>query len=786
MRIRLLILLACLCLPFTVGADTSAPMVTTVTGEVFDAETGQPLTNVNVYLQGTQIGTSTDTEGFFFLRTGLSHKATLVVSCVGYQRQRFPLQPGQSAGIAVVLKPNAQSLSDVLVTPGENPAIALMQQVRRHRRMNERSDPSIGQQHLQVCLSDIRAKHLKRHIWRSMRQAMLAAEDSSLLLPLYARTVSGGQTSEQVALLSATDWQQLLSDFDVSPSFYHNTIPFYTATLISPLATDGGTYYRYYLADSISEGGKAYQVDFRTKNPFYPTFNGTMLIDSASYALRSIEAEVPTEVNLNYLHHLRIAQQFAPAGGDSARCYCKQGEQITVSLDFAVKGDSSHIFPSVLLMQRTAFSDTAVSVSEVLPDTFLAAIDTAAASPLFKAVSIAAYTLSTGYFPTDTYVEFGHLSELIRINHYEKVRLGFPLRTTAKLSNTVCLEAYAAYAFGDRAWKGAGYVHLNLPAARRHILSFRYADEYVPSDRTEFTRLHKENSAWCNDLNFTGHLTHFFYKGKNLHYTDVRRREFSVYTEDDWTDNIETRLNIRAGESGYGEPTREYTSQPTYRYASLGATVRIGWNEKKIDRYFQRIHVHNELPVLFLYGEAGSVEQAGIDGYNLYGKLSLMLRHTLSLGAGGRLDYTVEAGAQFGRTPYNMLHLFAGHQSYSFDAFRFTLMNTGCYAADRYVQLHADWNGRGVLFNLIPGIRYLRLRELVSFKLAYGAFSSNRLLPAAIENPYTDLRIPYIEAAVGIGNILRIGDLYSVFRLTHHADFDAPWWSLRFRLHIEP
>ena len=133
-----------------------------------------------------------------------------------------------------------------------------------------------------------------------------------------------------------------------------------------------------------------------------------------------------------------------------------------------------------------------------------------------------------------------------------------------------------------------------------------------------------------------------------------------------------------------------------------------------------------------------------------------------------------------------MLHLFAGNQSYSFDAFRFTLMNTGCYAADRYVQLHADWNGRGVLFNLIPGIRYLRLRELVSFKLAYGAFSSNRLLPAAIENPYTDLRIPYVEAAVGIGNILRIGDLYSVFRLTHHADFDAPWWSLRFRLHIEP
>ena len=36
---------------------------TIVVGEVYDAGSGEPLPNVNIYLQGTQIGTSTNTEG---------------------------------------------------------------------------------------------------------------------------------------------------------------------------------------------------------------------------------------------------------------------------------------------------------------------------------------------------------------------------------------------------------------------------------------------------------------------------------------------------------------------------------------------------------------------------------------------------------------------------------------------------------------------------------------------------------------------------------------------------
>ena len=66
---------------------------TIVVGEVYDANTGEPLSNVNVYLQGTQSGTSTNSEGLFMLREDMDRSRTMVVSAVGYHTERFKIEP---------------------------------------------------------------------------------------------------------------------------------------------------------------------------------------------------------------------------------------------------------------------------------------------------------------------------------------------------------------------------------------------------------------------------------------------------------------------------------------------------------------------------------------------------------------------------------------------------------------------------------------------------------------------------------------------------------------------
>ena len=161
---------------------------TIIVGEVYDGLTGEPLPNVNVYLQGTKAGTTTNAEGLFLLRTRTDRKHTLVVSAVGYRTERFTVLPGQQAGIEVALKEKVGSIGEVMVLPGENPAIALMQEVRRRRQENG-SAAYTGQadRETRLYVSDIDSRHLRRALWKSLQKGMITSEDSTYLLPLYRR-----------------------------------------------------------------------------------------------------------------------------------------------------------------------------------------------------------------------------------------------------------------------------------------------------------------------------------------------------------------------------------------------------------------------------------------------------------------------------------------------------------------------------------------------------------------------------------------------------------------------
>ena len=764
---------------------------TTIVGEIYDSQSGEPLPNVSVYIPGTQIGTTTTAEGVFLLRCDLERSARVTVSSIGYKTTHFKIEPGQSAGIDIPLQEKNTQLEDVFVLPGENMALPLLERVRRNNanvnvNANANVNVNVNENANQLTetklyLSDIEAKHLKRHLWQSLQAGMIAQSDSTYLLPLYRQKTVNGVKESQTVMMAETDYEILLSGMDETVNFYKNIIPIYNTSFLSPLAGDGNTFYRYYLVDSVATAqGKTYQVDFKTRNPYYKTFDGQMWIDSASATLVAIEANVPRQVSANYLHQMRIEQHF------DSLSHGVSSEYRSMLLDFAIKADSSHFFPTVLIEHRKRRTVSNVDVNEDVDEGVDSLMAKVADSPIMRTARFFAYVIQNAYIPTGTKVEIGNVSEIIHVNNQEQVRLGLPLRTSPTLWKNVCLEAYAAYGIGDHAWKGMGTVHWNMPTLRRNMLRLRYADEYVYSEVSDFDRLMRENAVWSPQMGITTAMIKGLYKGSYTYNSAVRNREIRLDWESDWTDHLETQTRVSIGRMGYGEPTRNYNAQPSFRYGKLSAVFRLSWNEKKVDLYCRRVHIYNHLPVLYLGGEIGSVHMDGEEGEHVYGKLNVMLRHHQPLGAGGQLDYMIEAGIILGAVPFPMLNIFDGNQSYAYDPYRFTLMHNYQYAADRYMLMHVDWNGGGCLFNLIPGIRVLRLRELVSFKMAYGGLSGkhNELL-AFPDGRLNNLTTPYVEIGVGIGNILRIADLMSVWRLTHRDDPGAPNWSMRFRFHID-
>lgn len=785
-RLYLIIILMTVLVLNTIAQETI------IVGEVYDANTGQGLENVNVYFQGTHIGTTTNSEGLFVLRCQLDHARWMVISAVGYHNERHKIEPHTQAGIEVALREKVGNLGEVFVSPGENPALGWMEKIRARRQSNVNLNGEQESSMTSLWVSDIDSKQLQRRLWKRLEDGIMQL-DSTYLLPLYWRNQLGDSVTERAALLTETDYAILLSGLPNQYNFYDNNVSVFNASMLSPLAAAGNTYYHYYLVDSTKvDGCKEYLFHFKTKNPFYATFNGEMRIDSATCALRYIRARVPKENSVNYLRELEIEQSFSQDNR-------VLNEDVRILMDFAIKADSSKLFPTLLLRRNVTMSKGSETTPHYELTTnkadeelnILPALDSLNNTFLFKTAKMVAYAIQTGCIPTSKYVEIGKMHHIFRLNPQEGLRVGLPLRTTEDLWKNLCLEGMLSYATGDRAWKGFGQINIAFPTVRRHHMYLKYSDEYVYSDVDDFGEYLRENIVYNRQINMVTRLLQGVPFNEEYYYnTMVRRQEGRVHFENDWNQYLETQCYLKVGEQGYGLATRDYGSQPTIFYATLGASARLSFGERKVDWYFQRRHVYNHKPVIYIGGELGSYQLENMNSYRMHGKLQIMLRHNLNLGMGGELNYRVQAGMVFGNVPYPLLYHFAGNQTHTFDPDRFSLMNTYQYAADKYLSLHAHWNGKGVLFNMIPGVRYARLRELLEFKIAWGGLRNEHkdilAFPTLDKSNYEMLtapRVPYVELGAGIGNILRIGEIYGVFRVTH-LDAPTPWWAVRFRLHL--
>lgn len=725
---------------------------TYIVGTVSDALTGEAIPNATIVFRGTKVGTSTQSDGWFYLHVNLQVKATLKVSAIGYRTETYTIEPGQDVGLDIMLQEKQEALSEVVVLPGANPALALMDSVRKYRRLHQATQPIASTVQDEGYLSRITSKHLSRRIWRTMQSAMELQADSTYLLPLPEELYGG---------VSA----QLPEHIDL----YASTIAFGEVSLLSPTANSGGAYYSYYLIDSLSSP-KRYVVDFRPKNGFDALLTGSMTIDSATYAIGDVRASIAPSANINYLSAMQYERN------DST-------QRLTAVLDFASRLDSSHIFPS-LLIRRTGI--LAPATADISKEDAPAAIaqdsvpHSTLSTPLLNIATFLAKTIHTGYIPTGTCVDIGRLVEVISYSSYEGLHIGLPLRTNAKLIPNVSLEGYVAYGLRDRGVKYLAKMQVILPTERRNVMSVSWWDHYADEDVSSFDALVRENTIAYGAMPFTMHVFRSaFYRPETAACNAVRNREFRWSIDSDWrssegsTPAVETRLSVQMGRMGYGDANDyHYYDMPSYRYNAISAMVRLGWQERIADIYLTRKHLYSTLPTLFLGAEMGSwrYDDAPEGRYRMYGKLQLLLRHDASLGMGGMLHYSVQSGIVIGNVPRGLLQQVAGNQGVTFAPERFTFVNYRSFAADKYLMVHANWNGRGILFNRIPGVRHLRLHELLEAKMAWG---SGELA-----------KEPYAEVGVGLGNILRVAEVYSIWKLTHRDDPGTARWGIRFRLHI--
>ena len=173
-------------------------------------------------------------------------------------------------------------------------------------------------------------------------------------------------------------------------------------------------------------------------------------------------------------------------------------------------------------------------------------------------------------------------------------------------------------------------------------------------------------------------------------------------------------------------------------------------------------------------------------------KTEIGLQKRFWFSAFGYTDIIVKGGKIWSKVPYPDLLLPNANLSYTIQSESYALMDVMEFANDQYLSWDVTYWANGALLNRIPLIKYLKLREVFTFRGLWGSLS-DRNNPAHSSDVFlfpADTRCqkmgskPYMEIGVGLDNILTFLRLDYVWRLTYRDTPGVNRGGLRLALHF--
>jgi len=765
---------------------------TVAVGQVLNSVDNTPIPSVNIYFKNTSIAVQSNEEGYFLIRT-TGKETTLVFSSIGYKQREIKLKSGQSVGLEIKMDEENTLLQEVFIIPGANPAMQWMKKVRLLKNVNDLSKQAgfsaKSTEQNMVLLSKISQRGINKRLFDQLKKGNLSNTDSLLVIPLYMAENKYQLTDTDKKQLSKNIFsspevgekllEKLVGDLDSELNFYDNAITVFGKSIVSPLSNVGNAYYDYYLADSLyTQTGKQYEIHFRTKNTKNLAFIGRLYIDSTTLALTRVEAELPEQANINFIHNLRISQNFVSLPN---KRWTLQSEEMALNMTYELMADSLHPKPEIFVKRTASYHSTdsiamqngnfaQSNYDEINLNDKLNDLNN---TPILRTAKFLADIMFTGYIPVGK-IDIGRVEQIIRVTDMEGLRLNLPLRTNEKLWKNISIGGYAGYGFKNKEVKYSGMAQFKLPGEKRRVFGVNYTNDYRRIDYNYNDFMFRENPLVMGDEDISSSVL----AGK----AGVKlseRKELSFTFSNDWNSDIESNFYLRSNQllANASLPMQiGGVNEASLLQQSVTVSTRFSFGERTYEDHLLRIYITNKKPVIYSILEVGKYKLGTTTGN--YAKLGGAIKQFVKLDI-GQFNYIADAGWIVGNVPYPLLGIPPGSETGGYSTYQFNMMNYMEYAADKYINLHTELMLNGLILNQIPLIKTLNLREMVSFNMAYGSLSdSHRTLldyPAYL-NP---LKKPYMEVGVGLTNILHIFTFQSVWRLTDLNRTGVIPWGIR-------
>jgi hypothetical protein len=213
---------------------------------------------------------------------------------------------------------------------------------------------------------------------------------------------------------------------------------------------------------------------------------------------------------------------------------------------------------------------------------------------------------------------------------------------------------------------------------------------------------------------------------------------------------------------------RDLNDNPTNHVVNseVGVELRYARKEKYIEGQYKRVVVPSKYPVLTLELSAGFKDV--LNGGYEYQRGRFSLTQRIKIPPIGHLYYNVFAGKYFGTLPYPLLEIHPGNEFYYYNRYAFEMMNNYEFLSDQYAGFNIEHNIGGGIFNRIPLLKKMKLRQFWTAKGVIGSLSeANQQLNLNKGFPFRTLEgDPYLELGTGVSNILQVFRIDFVWRVT--------------------
>ena len=761
-----------------IAQQTAAPdKITTVTGQVVDAVTGNPLEYVTVKFNGSSYATRTDALGKFSLsRRGVFVNITF--SHVGYEPVVKVIKPGEVNEMLVKMRGNQTQLNGVVIKSGkkqryrnkDNPAVALIQQVIDHKNENRmesaaylqyRQYERMGLSFFNLPQKFINGKFFSKYKFMldttvddyGQKVTLLPVQLSEKLSDIYYRK----QPEKNIQVVNAEKGFNIARFVDTAGvsvylnQFYGNNLDIYqnnifliSTQFLSPIADHSPNYYKFFITDTISTPtGKQVELAFTPRTKGNVLFEGKLVVTlDGRYAVTAAEMSVNIRINVSFLRGLKVRLDFArqPNGryylsrsdvkGDFGLSKTKGwgviGQRTVSYSNYLIDTPQPEVFYNGKPLQVARHADNADTAfwakhrTDTLSKQQLRAysnINKLEQMPSYKRTIWLLSTL-TGSYADAGWVQIGPIDRFFSFNSQEGLRFEGGGRTTPKFDSTFYLAGYGAIGTRDKKIKGdaIAYLSLNKTAPYRfpnNYFSVSYLYDVDVPGHT-FSITNKQ-SAFSSFQ--SGKTNYWLYSGIfQVQYVKDFENHFSYnITFKNWDQSPAAALVYQLNDDA-GTLVHNLTT------TELDLHLRYAPHEQIIQGTRERHSIHNQYPIFDVQLNRGF--KGFVNGSYKFTDVGVNMYKRFYLSQLGYTDVTVLGGYVQGKVPFPLLNISPANQTIAYNRNAYNDMNYLEFVSDHYAGINLTHTFNGFLLNKVPLIQRLKWREFLTAKILYGGLRS--------------------------------------------------------------